>query len=297
MFLVVLIGKIRSAVKYHSLSLAALFRPLPDGIIDTSASIMWNIVRQCLHILSIDQLVMILSDRLLPSKRSDIQDVRVSAKHAALAYHDLQLTYLYGHMPADKHVTFDIALSCVNMAECAGNEMDNEQLAQIYAATAMQSRKDHSNLPIVTHVLLSRMRKSCTPLPADLQWLTTADGQDFFFSSDWSQMAPPSSLWTKQTEPGDFCGRLASLFRQQLLHNGFLNLTVPDANTSDPDIDTAISEFSLIEELSDSDDMDEVCCWWARVGQVACYLVKKDVSKAKDVINKLQLMPARPSGR
>jgi hypothetical protein len=141
------------------------------------------------------------------------------------------------------------------------------------------------------------MRKSCTPLPADLQWLTTADGQDFFFSSDWSQMAPPSSLWTKQTEPGDFCGRLASLFRQQLLHNGFLNLTVPDANTSDPDIDTAISEFSLIEELSDSDDMDEVCCWWARVGQVACYLVKKDVSKAKDVINKLQLMPARPSGR
>ena len=96
---------------------------------------------------------------------------------------------------------------------------------------------------------------------------------------------------------GNFCGRLSSLFRQQLLHNGFLNLTVPDENTSGPDIDTAISEFSLVEELSDCDQLDEVCCWWARVGQMACYLVKKDTSQLKDGIAKLQAMPARLSGR
>lgn len=155
--------------------------------------------------------------------RSDVQDVKLSAKHAALAFHDLQLTYLSGHMPADKHLAFDIALSCVNLAECAGDEMDSKQMARIYGAAAMQSRRDHSNLPVVSvgclcscvlcptdgsclvqHVLLSRMRKSCTALPADLQWLVTPDGQDFFFSADWSQMAPPSVLWTKQTEPGEF---------------------------------------------------------------------------------------------
>lgn len=82
--------------------------------------------------------------------RSDIQDMKTSAKHAALAYHDVQLAYLSGHMPADRHLAFHVALSSVNMAECAGNEIDCEQMARIYATAAIQLRRDHSNLPVVS---------------------------------------------------------------------------------------------------------------------------------------------------
>lgn len=96
---------------------------------------------------------------------------------------------------------------------------------------------------------------------------------------------------------GDFCGHLSSLFRQQLLHNGFLNLTVLDGNATSPDVDTALSEFSLVEDLSDSDELDDVCCWWARVGQMACYLVKKDSGKLEDLHLKLKTLPLGVNGR
>ncbi|XP_062513999.1 sterol regulatory element-binding protein 1-like isoform X2 [Corticium candelabrum] len=284
-------GKMSSAVKYHSLSLAVLSHPLPTGVIDVTTSIMWNILRQLFHLISVDRLIVAGSNYLLPNRRSDIQDMKTSAKHAALAYHDVQLAYLSGHMPADRHLAFHVALSSVNMAECAGNEIDCEQMARIYATAAIQLRRDHSNLPVVSHLLLSRMRKSCTALPADLHWLATPDGEDFFFSANWWQMAPPSHIWAKPTEPGNFCGYLASLFRQQLLHNGFFNLTVSDDKKTSPDVDAALSEFLLVEELSDCDELDIVSCWWARVGQMACYLAKKDISKLEEIHHRLKKLP------
>lgn len=163
------------------------------------------------------------------------------------------------------------------------------------------------------------MRKSCTALPADLHWLATPDGEDFFFSANWWQMAPPSHIWAKPTEPGhcladylctiilliwlfiiivgNFCGYLASLFRQQLLHNGFFNLTVSDDKKTSPDVDAALSEFLLVEELSDCDELDIVSCWWARVGQMACYLAKKDISKLEEIHHRLKKLPFQMNDR
>ena len=63
------VGKMSSAVKYHSLSLAVLSHPLPTGVIDVTTSIMWNILRQLFHLISVDRLIVAGSNYLLPNRR------------------------------------------------------------------------------------------------------------------------------------------------------------------------------------------------------------------------------------
>ena len=136
---------------------------------------------------------------------------------------------------------------------------------------------------------------------SDLDWLLTPDGKSFFFTSDWFRKQTPSCNWVNPRPAHDPLASLGALYRQQLLHNGFLNLTASPKNS-----DLALAEFSMVQEVAgktrvvseSSGDLegDDVARWWALIGQLAC-LVEREEKDAKvtEIYGQVALLPSGKS--
>ena len=118
--------------------LRALGRPLPTSRVDMTACLIWNMLRQGLHRLYIGRW---LANRARGALRGgegySREDLKASARDAALVYHKLHQLHLTGHNGGSTLMGINLALCSVNLAEAANDALTREQCAEIYATSAL----------------------------------------------------------------------------------------------------------------------------------------------------------------
>lgn len=160
----------------------ALGRPLPTSHFDLACSLLWNLIRHLLQRLWLGRW---LASHAGGLKRDGAlqADVRASARDAALVYHKLHQLHTMGTTgrgqgastpnptatspalcpsPASRPVPFlgkytgghlaaaNLALSALNLAECAGDAVSVATLAEIYVAAALRIK---TSFPWALHFL------------------------------------------------------------------------------------------------------------------------------------------------
>lgn len=66
------------------------------------------------------------------------EDVKTSARDAALVYHRLNQIHLTGHVPGGSMWGLNLTMCAVNMAEAAGRTITVAQKAEIFATAAVR---------------------------------------------------------------------------------------------------------------------------------------------------------------
>lgn len=155
-------GDFAQGAQHLRTALAALGRPLPASHGDLTCSLLWTLLRHLLQRLWVGRW---LAARAGGLRRDPppADHVRQSARDAAMAYHRLHQLHLTGTAPhragvghgtpcpvppsppvptgkqAGGHlVAINLALSAVNLAECAGDAVSVAALAEIYVAAALR---------------------------------------------------------------------------------------------------------------------------------------------------------------
>uniref|UniRef100_A0A2K6JN52 Sterol regulatory element-binding protein 1 n=1 Tax=Rhinopithecus bieti TaxID=61621 RepID=A0A2K6JN52_RHIBE len=142
-------GDFAQAAQQLWLALRALGRPLPTSHLDLACSLLWNLIRHLLQRLWVG--------RWLAGRAGGLQrdcslrvDARASARDAALVYHKLHQLHTMGKYTGGHLTATNLALSALNLAECAGDAVSVATLAEIYVAAALRVK---TSLPRTLHFL------------------------------------------------------------------------------------------------------------------------------------------------
>ncbi|KAL1277646.1 hypothetical protein QQF64_024319 [Cirrhinus molitorella] len=127
--------------------LKALGRPLPTSQLDLTCAVLWSALRLCLQRLWVGRW---LASRAgaLRSNRPLQEDARKSYRDAALVYHRLHQLHMTGKLGGSHLSAIHMALSALNLAECAGDCLPVATLAEIYVSAALRVK---SSLPRLLH--------------------------------------------------------------------------------------------------------------------------------------------------
>lgn len=91
--------------------------------------------------------------------RGSLEDVRMSARDAALVYHKLLQLHLTGHISMSFTAGINLALCAVNLAEAAGPSIQPDTLAEVFATAALTLRV---KCPSTLHFLAVSAQSSLT---------------------------------------------------------------------------------------------------------------------------------------
>ncbi|KAM4843846.1 sterol regulatory element-binding protein 1 isoform 1-T1 [Thomomys bottae] len=314
-------GDFAQAAQQLWLALRALGRPLPTSHLDLACSLLWNLIRHLLQRLWVG--------RWLAGRAGGLQrdcalraDVRASARDAALVYHKLHQLHAMGKYTGGHLTATSLALSAMNLAECAGDAVSMATLAEIYVAAALRVK---TSLPRALHFLtrffLSSARQACLAqsgsMPLAMQWLCHPVGHRFFVDGDWAvRSAPRESLYSLAGNPVDPLARVTQMFREHLLERA-LNCVAqpsPSANPSpgsadgDREFSDALGYLQLLNSCSDaagapacsfsiSSSMvattgtDPVAKWWASLTAVVIHWLQRDEEAAERLYPLVEHLP------
>uniref|UniRef100_A0A8C4Q340 Sterol regulatory element binding transcription factor 1 n=1 Tax=Eptatretus burgeri TaxID=7764 RepID=A0A8C4Q340_EPTBU len=200
-----LLREYAAAADHLRASLYSLGRPMPLSGLDIACGLLWQLTRHALQQAGVGRWLAARAGGLRGNARVRA-DARAGARNAALTYnalHRLTLTGIYGTLCG-----WYLALSAINLAECAGDAAPSGTLAQLYAMAAVQAR---TTLPgcmqLVARYFLSRMRAAsmeCSPMVLhSLSWLCQPHGRDFLLRGNWSLGPKPrESLYSCSTAHG-----------------------------------------------------------------------------------------------
>ncbi|XP_054565877.1 sterol regulatory element-binding protein 1 isoform X1 [Eptesicus fuscus] len=254
-------GDCAQAAQQLQLALRALGRPLPTCRLDLACSLLWNLLRHLLQRLWLG--------RWLAGQAGGLQrdcalqaDARASARDAALVYHRLHQLHATGKYTGGRLTAASLALSALNLAECAGDAVPAATLADIYVAAALTVK---THLPRALHFLtrffLSSARQACLAqsgsVPVAMQWLCHPVGHRFFVDGDWAVCSPPrESLYSSAGNPVDPLAQVTQLFREHLLERALNCVAQPSPSPASADGDREFSEalgyLQLLHSCSDA---------------------------------------------
>ncbi|KAJ8363801.1 hypothetical protein SKAU_G00126320 [Synaphobranchus kaupii] len=212
--------------------LKALGRPLPTSQMDLACAGLWAGLRLCLQRLWVARW---LAGRA-GSLRSDHplrKDARKSNCDAALVYHRLHQLHMTGKLAGSTLSAVHMALSAVNLAECAGPCLPVATLAEIYVLAALRVK---ASLPRALHftsrVFLSSARQASLSLsgsvPPAMQWLCHPVGHRFFVDGDWTvRSSPKESVYSKAGNAVDPLAQVTQAFREHLLEKALYCVAQP----------------------------------------------------------------------
>ncbi|XP_017751054.1 PREDICTED: sterol regulatory element-binding protein 1 [Rhinopithecus bieti] len=159
-------GDFAQAAQQLWLALRALGRPLPTSHLDLACSLLWNLIRHLLQRLWVG--------RWLAGRAGGLQrdcslrvDARASARDAALVYHKLHQLHTMGKYTGGHLTATNLALSALNLAECAGDAVSVATLAEIYVAAALRVK---TSLPRTLHFLTVRDPPSFAGVDPVAKW-------------------------------------------------------------------------------------------------------------------------------
>jgi len=301
--------------------LSALGRPLPTSKFDMAASVFWNAFRQVLHRVYVGRW---FSSKAGMFGRGSAEDVRTSAKDAALVYHKLLQLHLTGHVSLSLTGSINLALCTVNMAEAAGPNIQSESLAEIYASAALTLKmKCASSLHFVARYFLSRARQVChskgSSIPHSLKWLCHPQGHRFFVEGKWT-MGGKLSVYSCTGNDSDPLAHIMQAFREHLLEKALYSLLTPGYENEDvlgprrgADGGTSTAEalqyvqllmecssaagvasgtsFAIGSSMSAAAGVDEVSRWWAAIVGIGAQWLTGDIVTSDRLLSVADTFP------
>jgi len=106
-------------------------KPLPASKLEVASAFTWQLIRQALHRAWVGRWL---------AKRSG-PEAAACSRELALVYHRLHQVALVQGSPEGRFSSLVLALSAVNMAEAAADNLPPEQLALIYVGAALRVKE------------------------------------------------------------------------------------------------------------------------------------------------------------
>ncbi|XP_045680158.1 sterol regulatory element-binding protein 1 isoform X2 [Phyllostomus hastatus] len=221
--------------------------------------------------------------------------------------------YTGGHLTATS-----LALSAVNLAECAGDALSVATLAEIYVAAALTVK---TSLPRTLHFLtrffLRSARQACLAqsgsVPLAMQWLCHPVGHRFFVDGDWAVSSTPrESLYSSTGNPVDPLAQVTQLFREHLLERALNCVAQPSSSPASADGDREFSDalgylqllnscadavrapactFSVSSSMATTTGTDLVAKWWASLIAVVTHWLRRDEEAAERLYPLVERLP------
>lgn len=212
--------------------LKALGRPLPTSQLDLACAALWSLLRFCLQRLWVGRWLAARAGGLR-SDRPLQEDACKSSRDAALVYHRLHQLHMTGKLNGSHLSAVHMALSAVNLAECAGSCLPVASLAEVYVSAALRVK---ASLPRILHftsrVFLSSARQTCLSssgsVPPAMQWLCHPLGHRFFVDGDWAiRSTPKESIYSQAGNTVDPLAQVTQAFREHLLEKALYCVAQP----------------------------------------------------------------------
>ncbi|KAM9744760.1 sterol regulatory element-binding protein 1 [Menidia menidia] len=217
--------------------LKALGRPLPTSQLDLGCSALWALLRLCLQRLWVGRWLAARAGGLRPDRPLQ-EDVCKSSRDAALVYHRLHQLHMTGKLNGSHLSAAHMALSAVNLAECAGSCLPVATLAEVYVSAALRVK---ASVPRVLHFtsrcFLSSARQACLSssgsVPQAMQWLCHPLGHRFFVDGDWAiRSTPKESIYSQAGNTVDPLAQVTQAFREHLLEKALYCVAQPHGEKS-----------------------------------------------------------------
>ncbi|XP_037544866.1 sterol regulatory element-binding protein 1 [Nematolebias whitei] len=217
--------------------LKALGRPLPTSQLDLACAVLWSLLRFCLQRLWVGRWLAAKAGGLR-SDRPLQEDACKSSRDAALVYHRLHQLHMTGKLNGSHLTAAHMALSAVNLAECAGSCLPVASLAEVYVSAALRVK---ASLPRILHftsrVFLSSARQACLSssgsVPPAMQWLCHPLGHRFFVDGDWAiRSTPKESIYSQAGNTVDPLAQVTQAFREHLLEKALYCVAQPHEEKS-----------------------------------------------------------------
>ncbi|KAJ0058016.1 hypothetical protein NL108_007234, partial [Boleophthalmus pectinirostris] len=212
--------------------LKALGRPLPTSQLDLACAALWSLLRFCLQRLWVGRWLAARAGGLR-SDRPLQEDACKSSRDAALVYHRLHQLHMTGKLNGSHLSAIHMALSAVNLSECAGSCLPVATLAEVYVSAALRVK---ASLPRILHftsrVFLSSARQACLSssgsVPPAMQWLCHPLGHRFFVDGDWAiRSTPKESIYSQAGNTVDPLAQVTQAFREHLLEKSLYCVAQP----------------------------------------------------------------------
>ncbi|XP_017370336.1 sterol regulatory element-binding protein 1 isoform X4 [Cebus imitator] len=310
-------GDFAQAAQQLWLALRALGRPLPTSHLDLACSLLWNLIRHLLQRLWVGRWLAGWAGGLQRDCALRV-DARASARDAALVYHKLHQLHTMGKYTGGHLTATNLALSALNLAECAGDALSVATLAEIYVAAALRVK---TSLPRALHFLtrffLSSARQVCLAqsgsVPLAMQWLCHPVGHRFFVDGDWAVLSTPrESLYSLARNPVDPLAQVTQLFREHLLERALNCVAQPNPSPGSADGDKEFSDalgylqllnscsdaagaptcsFSISSSMATTTGVDPVAKWWASLTAVVIHWLRRDEEAAEQLCPLVEHLP------
>uniref|UniRef100_A0A1A7XIG3 Sterol regulatory element-binding protein 1 n=1 Tax=Iconisemion striatum TaxID=60296 RepID=A0A1A7XIG3_9TELE len=217
--------------------LKALGRPLPTSQLDLACAALWSLLRFCLQRLWVGRWLAARAGGL-KTDRPLQEDACKSNRDAALVYHRLHQLHMTGKLNGSHLSAVHMALSAVNLAECAGSCLPVASLAEVYVSAALRVK---ASMPRILHftsrVFLSSARQACLSssgsVPPAMQWLCHPLGHRFFVDGDWAiRSTPRESIYSQAGNTVDPLAQVTQAFREHLLEKALYCVAQPHGGKS-----------------------------------------------------------------
>ncbi|KAM3917208.1 sterol regulatory element-binding protein 1 isoform 2-T2 [Leptodactylus fuscus] len=298
-------------------ALKALGRPLPTSNFDLCCSLTWSIIRYVLQRLWVGRW---LAGRAGGFRRDHQlkDDVRNSCMEAALVYHHLHQLNMTGKHAGGHLSAINMALSAVNLADCAGNTLSVATLAEIYVGAALRVKASlHRRFHFLARFFLCSARQVClaqsVSIPPAMQWLCHPLGHRFFVDGDWSvRSSPRDTIYSTAGSTVDPLAQVTQAFREHLLEKALYCVAQPEQSKplteGEGEFSDALEYLQLLNGCSDaaavtnhtfsiSSSMaavtgtDPVAKWWASIIIVAINWLQGDDEAAQRLYPVVEYMP------
>ncbi|KAM9844018.1 sterol regulatory element-binding protein 1 [Aulostomus maculatus] len=297
--------------------LKALGRPLPTSQLDLACAALWSLLRFCLQRLWVGRWLAARAGGLR-SNRPLQEDACRSSRDAALVYHRLHQLHMTGKLNGSHLSAVHMALSAVNLAECAGSCLPVATLAEVYVSAALRVK---ASLPRILHftsrVFLSSARQACLSssgsVPPAMQWLCHPLGHRFFVDGDWAiRSIPKESIYSQAGNTVDPLAQVTQAFREHLLEKALYCVAQPRGekcpNQGEGEYADALEYLQLLISASDAagatsqsfaigsnmatvTGCDPHSKWWSSVTVVIINWLQGDDTAAKRLYPTVEHLP------
>uniref|UniRef100_A0A8C9L6Y4 Sterol regulatory element-binding protein 1 n=1 Tax=Pavo cristatus TaxID=9049 RepID=A0A8C9L6Y4_PAVCR len=310
-------GDFAQGAQHLRTALGALGRPLPASHGDLACSLLWSLLRHLLQRLWVGRWLAARAGGLRPDPPPRAH-VRQSARNAAMAYHRLHQLHLAGKQAGGHLLAINLALSAVNLAECAGDAVSVAALAEIYVAAALRVKASlHRCFHFLARPFLCSARRVALShggaVPPAMQWLCHPLGHRFFVDGDWAvKGVPRETIYSSAGDPVDPLAQVTQLFREHLLEKALYCVAVPEpgrpAAQGEGRFSDALEYLQLLNGCSHASSMpgpapsissglaavtgtDPVSKWWASLIGTVIHWLKGDEEGAERLYPLVEAMP------
>ncbi|XP_071427509.1 sterol regulatory element-binding protein 1 isoform X2 [Pithys albifrons albifrons] len=310
-------GDFAQGAQHLRTALGALGRPLPASHGDLACSLLWTLLRHLLQRLWVGRWLAACAGGLRRDPPPPAH-VRQSAHDAAMAYHRLHQLHLAGKQAGGHLLAINLALSAVNLAECAGDAISVGALAEIYVAAALQIKASlHRCFHFLARPFLCSARRVALShggaVPPAMQWLCHPLGHRFFVDGDWAvKGVPRETIYSSAGNPVDPLAQVTQLFREHLLEKALCCVAMPEPGRptaqGEGRFSDALEYLQLLNGCSDASGTpgpmpsitsslaavtgtDPVSKWWASFIGIIIHWLQGDEEGAERLFPLVETMP------